>query len=254
MKTSELFDHCFTVASTGCLNYQDGGCTIKPETTANQCALQHKEGCEWFEFHVLPLLGDELTKAYDAATEEVNEFFICQECGERLVQDDVVCPECREREAKAAAAAVQKEKGKLYHVFTDGACQGNPGPGGWGVVVKSQDGEYELSGGEPETTNNKMELTATIQALKSLPKGSRVELTTDSRYVQQGMRDWLPKWKRNGWKTSSKTPVKNADLWRELDTLSRKHKIEFRWVKGHSGHPENERCDELATGAIEMVA
>ncbi|NLJ27255.1 ribonuclease HI [Desulforhabdus amnigena] len=135
-------------------------------------------------------------------------------------------------------------------VFTDGACEGNPGPGGWGAVVRMEGEERELSGGERNTTNNRMELSAAIEALKTLPDCAGVVLTTDSQYVQKGITEWIRNWKKNGWKNASKQPVKNADLWIELDALNQKHTIEWRWVRGHAGHPENERCDELARKAI----
>jgi len=134
-------------------------------------------------------------------------------------------------------------------IFTDGSCQPNPGPGGWGVVIKN--GEVaELSGGDPDTTNNRMELTAAIEALKTLPLPSKVALTTDSQYLKDGITVWIHNWKRNGWRTSDKKPVKNADLWHELDALNQQHEVDWRWVRGHNGHPENERCDQLAHEAI----
>lgn len=138
----------------------------------------------------------------------------------------------------------------LAEVFTDGACEGNPGPGGWGAIVRMNGTEKDLSGGERHTTNNRMELSAAIEALKVLPASSRVVLTTDSQYVQKGITQWIKNWKRNGWLNASKQPVKNADLWRDLDALCEKHSVEWRWVKGHAGHAENERCDELARQAI----
>ncbi len=136
-------------------------------------------------------------------------------------------------------------------VFTDGACQGNPGPGGWGVILRVQGRERELSGGAPHTTNNRMEMTAVIEGLKALPEGCHVALTTDSQYVQKGITQWIKNWKRNGWKNAAREPVKNADLWREMDRLSQKHSINWHWVRGHSGHRENERCDQLARREIE---
>ncbi len=138
-------------------------------------------------------------------------------------------------------------------VFTDGACQGNPGPGGWGAIVRIGRRTKEISGAEARTTNNRMEMTAIIEALKELPPGSHVVLTTDSQYVQKGITQWIKNWKRNGWKNAAKEPVKNADLWKILDELNRKHVIEWRWVRGHAGHRENERCDELARKAIQSV-
>jgi ribonuclease HI len=135
-------------------------------------------------------------------------------------------------------------------IFTDGACSGNPGPGGWGAILRTGEHEKELSGGERATTNNRMELTAVIRGLEALKRSSAVTIHTDSRYVMDGLTQWLPKWKKNGWKTADKKPVKNEDLWRELDVLCAKHDLKWRWVRGHSGHPENERADALARGAI----
>ena len=135
-------------------------------------------------------------------------------------------------------------------IFTDGACSGNPGPGGWGTILRTGEHEKELSGGERATTNNRMELTAVIRGLEALKRSSAVTIHTDSRYVMDGLTQWLPKWKKNGWKTADKKPVKNEDLWRELDVLCAKHDLKWRWVRGHSGHPENERADALARGAI----
>ena len=135
-------------------------------------------------------------------------------------------------------------------IWTDGACSGNPGPSGWGALLRYRDVEKELSGGERDTTNNRMELMAAIRALESLKRSCRVHLTTDSNYVRQGITEWLPRWQRNGWKTASKKPVKNADLWKRLQDAAARHDVEWSWVKGHSGHPENERADRLATGAI----
>jgi ribonuclease HI len=137
----------------------------------------------------------------------------------------------------------------MVHMATDGACKGNPGPGGWGVVIRLGDKEKELSGGEPLTTNNRMELTAAIKGLEALKRPCRVVLSTDSRYVMDGLTKWLPGWQRNGWKTAAKQPVKNADLWQELVAASAPHRIRWEWVKGHAGHPENERADKLASDA-----
>ena len=131
-------------------------------------------------------------------------------------------------------------------VWTDGACSGNPGPGGWGVILRWNGREKELNGGETETTNNRMELKAAISALEALKRPSVVDLHTDSQYVRGGITGWIHNWKRNGWKTSAKKPVKNADLWQELDTLTERHDVQWHWVKGHAGDPENERADELA--------
>lgn len=135
----------------------------------------------------------------------------------------------------------------IIEIFTDGACSGNPGPGGWGVILRYRGTEKELSGGAPETTNNRMELTAVIEALKALKRECDVVIHTDSRYVMDGVQQWLPNWKQNGWRTSNKkSPVKNVDLWQELDSLLKKHTIRWIWVKGHNGHEENERVDKLA--------
>jgi ribonuclease HI len=136
---------------------------------------------------------------------------------------------------------------------TDGACKGNPGPGGWGVVIRAGDKEKELSGGEKLTTNNRMELTAAIKGLEALKRPCRIVLSTDSRYVMDGLTKWLPGWQRNGWKTAAKQPVKNADLWQELVTAAAVHRIRWEWVKGHAGHPENERADKLASDAAIMA-
>jgi ribonuclease HI len=135
-------------------------------------------------------------------------------------------------------------------IFTDGACSGNPGPGGWGAILRSGAHERELSGGERATTNNRMELTAVIEGLKALKASPAIIIHTDSRYVMDGAEKWLKGWKKNGWKTADKKPVKNEDLWRALDTAMTGHAIEWRWVRGHSGHVENERADALARGAI----
>ena len=136
-------------------------------------------------------------------------------------------------------------------MYTDGACKGNPGPGGWGVLLRYGQHEKELFGGEAETTNNRMELTAVIRGLQGLKRASKVRIVTDSQYVKNGITQWIHNWKRNGWKTAAKKPVKNADLWQQLDQEVVKHQIEWRWVKGHSGHPENELADELANRGIE---
>lgn len=135
-------------------------------------------------------------------------------------------------------------------LFTDGACSGNPGPGGWGAILRYGDRERELSGGEGQTTNNRMELMAAIGALEALKRPCNVRLTTDSQYVRQGITGWIFGWKRNGWRTADRKPVKNADLWQRLDAAAGLHDIDWRWVRGHSGHPENERADVLARQAI----
>jgi ribonuclease HI len=139
---------------------------------------------------------------------------------------------------------------RAVEIFTDGACRGNPGPGGWGVVFRYGETEKEIFGGEAATTNNRMELTAVIRALEALKQPSRVKLYTDSQYVQKGIQEWIHSWKRNGWKTADKKPVKNKELWVELDELRKPHDIEWHWVKGHAGHPENERADALANRGI----
>ncbi len=139
---------------------------------------------------------------------------------------------------------------KQVEVFTDGACKGNPGPGGWGALLRYGGVEKKLCGGEAETTNNRMELKGAIEALRALKEPCSVRLTTDSQYVRQGITQWLANWKRNGWKTAAKKPVKNDDLWRELDEQVGRHQVSWHWVKGHSGHRENEIADELANQGI----
>ena len=134
-------------------------------------------------------------------------------------------------------------------LFTDGACKGNPGPGGWGVVIRAGAREKELSGGEAETTNNRMELMAAIRGLAALKRPCRVQLYTDSNYVRDGITKWIHGWRRNGWKTADRKPVKNVDLWQELLAAAEPHRIDWHWVKGHAGHPENERADALACAA-----
>jgi ribonuclease HI len=139
-------------------------------------------------------------------------------------------------------------------IFTDGACKGNPGPGGWGAVIRSGAHEKELSGGEPLTTNNRMELLATIRALEALKRPCTVSVTTDSNYVRDGITKWIHNWQRNGWKTADRKPVKNGDLWQELLRAAAPHSISWHWVKGHAGHPENERADRLACDAALQFA
>ena len=141
----------------------------------------------------------------------------------------------------------------VVDVFVDGACLGNPGPGGWGVILRWQGKERELSGGEPATTNNRMELTAAIRALEAITRKSPVRVYTDSQYVKNGITQWIHAWKKNGWRTSGKDPVKNADLWRRLDELGAQHDVAWHWVRGHSGHAENERADVLAVAAAKAV-
>ena len=139
---------------------------------------------------------------------------------------------------------------QTVYIYTDGACKGNPGVGGWGALLRYGQHEKELLGGAAETTNNRMELTAVIEALRALKRSSRVQICTDSQYVKNGMESWIEGWKKNGWQTASKQPVKNADLWRELDTLMQQHQVTWTWVKGHAGHPENERADALANQGV----
>ena len=139
----------------------------------------------------------------------------------------------------------------LVQIFTDGACKGNPGPGGWGAIMKYGDHVKELNGYSAETTNNIMELTAVIEALKSLTRPCAIILTTDSNYVKDGITQWIHNWKKKGWKTANKQPVKNKECWLQLDVEVQRHQIKWKWVKGHSGHPENERADELANEAVE---
>jgi ribonuclease HI len=138
----------------------------------------------------------------------------------------------------------------VVEIYSDGACRGNPGPGGWGVLLRYNGREKELWGGEAATTNNRMELMAAIRALEALKRPSRVKLHTDSLYVMKGISAWIKDWKRRGWRTADKKPVKNEDLWRRLDELAAKHDVEWHWVRGHAGHPENERADELANRGI----
>jgi ribonuclease HI len=141
----------------------------------------------------------------------------------------------------------------MIEIFTDGACSGNPGPGGWGAILRKGDTEKELFGGEALTTNNRMEMTAVIEALRALKEPVVARVHTDSQYVQKGISEWIHGWKRRGWKTANKEPVKNEDLWREMDRLAAQHTIEWIWVKGHAGHAENERADELARRGVELA-
>jgi ribonuclease HI len=143
---------------------------------------------------------------------------------------------------------------ELVRIYADGACKGNPGPGGWGAILRAGGSEKEIFGGEPQTTNNRMELTAVIRALETLKHPSAVEVYTDSQYVQKGIGEWLHAWKRRGWRTADKKPVKNIDLWQELEHLAGKHRVTWHWVKGHAGHPENERADELANRGVEEMS
>lgn len=142
---------------------------------------------------------------------------------------------------------------KQVEIYTDGACRGNPGPGGWGVVLRRGTVEKELYGGVPQTTNNQMELTAVIRALEALKEPCDVMLYTDSKYVIDGITQWIHGWKRNGWRTAGKQPVKNGELWQQLDQARARHTVQWQWVKGHSGHPENERADQLANRGIDEM-
>ena len=142
---------------------------------------------------------------------------------------------------------------KIVEIFTDGACSGNPGPGGWGAILRFGDHERELHGGEANSTNNRMELTAAIEALRALTRPCQVILTTDSVYVKDGITKWIHGWMKNGWKTAAKKPVKNAELWQELWKEVQRHQVDWRWIKGHAGHDENERADALARAGIGLV-
>lgn len=142
---------------------------------------------------------------------------------------------------------------RVVEAYTDGACRGNPGPGGWGAVLRWGEVERELKGGEALTTNNRMELSAAIEALKALTRPCRVELYTDSQYLRGGITEWLPGWRKNGWKTAARKPVKNQDLWEALEAAAARHEVRWHWVRGHSGHPENERADALANLAIDEL-
>lgn len=141
----------------------------------------------------------------------------------------------------------------IVEAFTDGACRGNPGPGGWGVLLRYGETEKELYGGEQNTTNNRMELMAAIKALESLTRDCKVRLTTDSEYVKNGITQWMANWKKNGWRTANRKPVKNMDLWQRLDEAVKQHNVEWHWVRGHSGHDENERADQLANKGIDEL-
>lgn len=154
---------------------------------------------------------------------------------------------------KRATAAAPDTEGKVIRIYTDGACKGNPGPGGWGAVLEYGGTEREMFGGEPATTNNRMELTAVIEALAALKRPCRVILHTDSQYVQKGITEWINGWKARGWKTAAKEPVKNVDLWKKLDDVIRTHDIDWVWVKGHAGDEGNERADALANKGVESI-
>ncbi|PKO83652.1 MAG: ribonuclease HI [Betaproteobacteria bacterium HGW-Betaproteobacteria-11] len=147
----------------------------------------------------------------------------------------------------------EKNDDAVVDIFTDGACSGNPGPGGWGAILRLNGTEQELFGGERMTTNNRMEMTAVIEAIKALSRPAAARVHTDSQYVQKGISEWIHGWKRRGWKTAGKEPVKNEDLWREIDRLAAGHRIEWVWVRGHAGHPENERADALARRGVDSV-
>jgi ribonuclease HI len=149
-----------------------------------------------------------------------------------------------------AAETDTKSPGPIVEIFTDGACSGNPGPGGWGALLRYGAVEKELSGGEAQTTNNRMEMMAAIAALEALKRPATVKLHTDSQYLRNGITEWLPNWKRRGWKTADKKPVKNADLWQRLEAAEKPHRVEWLWVRGHDGHVENERVDLIARNAI----
>lgn len=149
--------------------------------------------------------------------------------------------------------SVAAEEDEPVEIHTDGACSGNPGPGGWGAILRWRGKEKELSGAEPLTTNNRMELTAAIEALETLKRPVRVRLWTDSQYLRQGITEWLPAWRARGWRTAAKQPVKNQDLWERLDAARSRHRVDWRWLKGHAGHPDNERADALARAAIKAL-
>lgn len=148
---------------------------------------------------------------------------------------------------------MKKNDDNIVEIFTDGACRGNPGPGGWGAILRFKGKEKTLHGGERETTNNRMEMMAAISALESLTRPCRVHLTTDSQYVMKGITEWMANWKKRGWKTAGRQPVKNVDLWQRLDKALTQHEVTWEWVRGHTGHPENERADELANQGIDEL-
>jgi len=163
----------------------------------------------------------------------------------------LACPNSLDHRASAWSLRPMTE----YYAFTDGACSGNPGPGGWGVLLQARDGDKvvkhrDLQGGEANTTNNRMELLAAINALETLGRATHITVVTDSAYVKNGVTTWIHGWKRNGWRTAGRKPVKNADLWQRLDEAQARHDVTWKWVKGHAGHPENERADELARAGM----
>jgi ribonuclease HI len=160
-------------------------------------------------------------------------------------------PEFASPKAVATTPAAPIDQAARVDLYADGACRGNPGPGGWGAFIQAPDGERELFGGERDTTNNRMELTGVIEGLKALPAGSQVRVLTDSQYVQKGISEWIHGWKKRGWLTADRKPVKNADLWRALESAAAQHRVEWTWVKGHAGVPGNERADRLANRGID---
>lgn len=157
------------------------------------------------------------------------------------------------RSGPVAGADGEAKAGPVVEIFTDGACSGNPGPGGWAAVLRHGEQCRELSGGDPATTNNRMELEAAIRALETLKRPCVVDLHTDSQYLRQGITEWLPRWKARRWRTVNRKPVKNQDLWRRLDQAACRHRVRWHWVKGHAGHPDNERCDLLANEAVAAI-
>ena len=159
----------------------------------------------------------------------------------------------RREHATPAAGGSDARAAGIVEIYTDGACKGNPGPGGWGALLVAGTREREIFGGETRTTNNRMELTAVIRALESLTRPCEVALYTDSQYVKNGIESWIHGWKRNGWKTADRKPVKNAELWRELDQLAARHRVSWHWVRGHDDHPGNERADALANRGVDSV-
>ncbi len=166
----------------------------------------------------------------------------------------LITPAWQDRKLRAKAlVSITQKSGSMIEIFTDGACSGNPGPGGWGAILRKGDSEKELFGGEALTTNNRMEMMAVIEALRALKGPVAARVHTDSQYVQKGISEWIHGWKRRGWKTADRQPVKNEDLWREMDRLAAQHEIEWIWVKGHAGHVENERADELARRGVDLA-